>query len=131
MSFAVFDGNSASQWSNIITVPVGRVLKLDLYGFNPGDSIFIAKAEIYNSRTERVEAPCGSSFKTTTVLSEDALKLCGCKSLDACRNLGFISIPGKWRLFLNNIDAVGSVEVFGSYIPADQAMAIPEDLFLH
>lgn len=134
-------------FSDVFSVPPGQVCLLFAANFERYkyrvDATEPATAQVvcvrkllhsFNKDTGDTPLPCGFVFDTGSIKAEilaDTLVYGsnGTWSLNRCRNIGLIGLPGSYRLELNDATAVGVAQVYAELYDADKIPLHVKDLF--
>jgi hypothetical protein len=132
-ALTLFDGDSKSQYSETFYLVPGWWGLLTAHGFNP-DPVVVDPAEpktlqmacvtrlrmLYDERFVKTECGCGygrEMYPGMVGFFEDPVVVRGCPwTLSACDTIRVLTVPGLYRLILNDPSAVGEVFVeFDAY----------------
>ncbi|MGF6599800.1 hypothetical protein P3T23_004534 [Paraburkholderia sp. GAS448] len=130
----LFDSRSASMTSPTFLVRPGKGVVLSAFGLAHSDAGTAQLAIIEKVRYEDGIMPHGDVCEDleppeATILQNEDVTQCGLWGLSPCQNLGVLTLPGSYRLTLNDAAAIGSVYVEAIEIGADAAALVPQNLF--
>lgn len=143
----IFDQDSSSLFSKVFTVFPGTYLLISGFGFDK------YQGEVPEGKPKQTQkaivqklgfaggifpdgmCPCGDKIPDLSLVDvpykyvEDVTQ-CGLWHISACQNLVLLSVPGSYRLRLNDSSALGNVFVSAERYHKNDVGLLPHALFL-
>jgi hypothetical protein len=131
----LFDSRSASVTSPTFMVRPAKGVVLSAFGLVQMLDGTPQIAVVEKVRYEDGIMPQGGACEDlepppAMVLQAEDVTQCGVWGLTACQNLALLTVPGSYRLNLNDVSAIGTVYIEAVEIDAQAAALVPNDLFL-
>lgn len=143
----LFNTKSSSPISGVFVVQPGEVVVLSAYNFTGSQRAVVQKVKFVDSFVAS-GAPCDAviNVPTSKIAAVEDVTQCGQWVLNACQNLVVLSVPGIYRLALDDgyvegepevgtplqgaeSTAVGTVIIELERLSVAHAQLIPKDLF--
>jgi hypothetical protein len=125
----LFDARSASLTSPTFFVRPGSGVVLSAFGLMETQQAVVEKVRYEDGIMPQGGACEDLEPPATAVMQAEDVTQCGVWSLTACQNLAVVTVPGAYRLNLNDPAAMGIVYIEAIGIGADAAALVPHGLF--